>query len=252
MSAALTREIDCILCKTPFNPIIEPEDDEEGYPIVCSSPKCSNGVFINHRDPVRTAFRAVFGIRGEPLALALEEALADCPCGEWFHHDAGKRCPDCIKKIQAEKRDISSRETGQHLLWNPEALKKHEQKLIGYVLAKSANQETLNELVERFEACDISTEEYLERLDLLQNREGVLLGILKTWAMALGPQVAFRAAEELDLVEKFGTRILVTLASGLNISTGQSILVLLTKEAGNWDGTVEKELRTYLGKISGQ
>lgn len=251
MSTELTREIDCLLCHTPYLPIIQSDDEEDGYPIVCSSAKCANGVFMSNRDPVRTAFRAVFGIRGEPLALALEEALAECPCGDRFRHDAGKRCPECIRKIQSEKRDIPSGETGHHFLWNTEALKKHEQKFIGFVLDKSEDQETLNELVERFELAEISTEEYLERLDLLQNRDGVLLSILKTWAMALGPFV-FRAADDLDLVEQFGTRVLVTLASGLNVSTGQSVLALLTKEAANLDGNVEKELRTYLGKITGQ
>ena len=137
------------------------------------------------------------------------------------------------------------------MLWNREALFKHEQKLIEHVIRQTEEAESLNDLVERFESCEISSEEYLDRLDLLQNREGVLLSIIKTWAIALGPQMAFRAAADLDLVEQFGTRIIVTIASGLSLGTGQSILSLLSKEVANWDGDIEKELRTYLSKISG-
>ena len=118
-------------------------------------------------------------------------------------------------------------------------------------MEKTEEAETLNDLVELFESRQIGSEEYMERLDLLQNREGVLLSVLKTWAIALGPQMAFRAAADLDLVDQFGTRVLITIASGLSIGTGQSLLVLLSKEAGNWDGEIEKELRTYIGKIGG-
>ena len=249
MTGMLDREVDCILCQELFSPVIEPEEGEEGYSITCSSSKCSNGVFISCNDPVRTALRATFRIRGEALALALEEALADCPCGESFRHDAGKRCLNCVEKIQKQVRTPGP--TGQHLLWNREALFKHEQRFIGHVMEKTEEAETLNDLVELFESRQIGSEEYMERLDLLQNREGVLLSVLKTWAIALGPQMAFRAAADLDLVDQFGTRVLITIASGLSIGTGQSLLVLLSKEAGNWDGEIEKELRTYIGKIGG-
>ena len=251
MSSALAREIDCILCQEVFSPVIEPEDGEDGYAIDCSSSKCTNAVFIAQGDPVRTAFRAAFGIRGEALALAMEEVLADCPCGARFCHDSGKRCSECIQKIQSEKRGAHSSARGHHLLWKREALFKHEEKFIGYVFKQIEEKESLNDLVELFESREITSEEYLERLDLLQNREGVLLSVLKTWAIAMGPQMAFRAAADLDLVEQFGTRVLITIASGLSIGTGQSILALLSKEAGNWDGHIEKELRTYLSKISG-
>ena len=200
MPTALTREIDCILCEEPFTPVIEPEDGENGYAITCSSPKCSNSIFITSSDPVRTSFRGVYGIRGEPLALALEESLADCPCGSRFSHDAGKRCPECIQKIQFERRSRGTGSVAHHLLWSREAIAKHEQKLIGHVLSRTENNESLNDLVEKYESEEISSEEYLDQLDLLQNREAVLLSILKTWAISLGPENAFRVAEDLDLV----------------------------------------------------
>jgi hypothetical protein len=69
--------------------------------------------------------------------------------------------------------------------------------------------------------------------------------------MILGPDIAFRAAEEHELVEQYGTRILVSIADALEISAGKSALATLTTEMKNWDGSVERELNTFIAKIGG-
>jgi hypothetical protein len=63
--------------------------------------------------------------------------------------------------------------------------------------------------------------------------------------------MAFRAAEEHGLVEYFGTRILVSIAKGIEMSTGHPVLTTLTQEKTNWDGDVQQELSTFIAKIGG-
>jgi len=69
--------------------------------------------------------------------------------------------------------------------------------------------------------------------------------------MILGSEVVFRAAEEHELVERYGTRILVSIADALEISEGKAVLTTLTNEKKNWDGPVERELSTFIAKIGG-
>ena len=54
-----------------------------------------------------------------------------------------------------------------------------------------------------------------------------------------------------ELVERYGTRILVSIADALEISAGKAVLATLTNEMKNWDGTVERELNTFIAKIGG-
>ena len=69
--------------------------------------------------------------------------------------------------------------------------------------------------------------------------------------MILGSKVAFRAAEEHELLERYGTRILVSIADAMEISEGKSVLTTLSEEKENWDGPVERELNTFIAKIGG-
>jgi hypothetical protein len=63
--------------------------------------------------------------------------------------------------------------------------------------------------------------------------------------------MVFRAAEEHGLVDRYGSRILVSIASALEISEGKAVLATLTAEMKNWDGSVERELNTFIAKIGG-
>ncbi|MFQ5673828.1 MAG: hypothetical protein ACE5G9_12105 [Nitrospinales bacterium] len=252
MSAPISKEIQCVICKTSFAPVIQPNEGEEGYLIYCSSRDCANKIFMSFADPVRIGFREALGLSPAALALALQEALADCPCGHPFNHDAGKRCPPCIRKVGAEKKGGTSASPKRPSIWNVDALKKSESKFLDYILEKMRSKgATLQELVARFEAGEMEAEAYLEAIEDMQMRESAQLAVIKTWAMALGPETAFRAAEDLGLVERYGSRVLVTIAAGLKMSTGLSTIGILTREAENWDDPVQKEIKTYLNKIGG-
>ena len=91
----------------------------------------------------------------------------------------------------------------------------------------------------------------MEELDSLRFRESTQISVIQAWAMILGPDIAFRAAEEHELVERYGTRILVSIADALEISAGKSALATLTTEMKNWDSSVERELNTFIAKIGG-
>jgi len=253
MSTTLSKEIRCVICDTPFAPVIQPKEGDEGYLIYCSSRDCAHKIFMSFADPVRVSFREVLGLTPAALALAVQETLAHCPCGHAFSHDAGRRCPPCIRKIEGEKKGGPGGQPNSPSIWNVDELKKAENKFLNYILEKMhSKDETLQELVERFESGGLDAEAYLEAIETIQRRESVQLAVIKTWAMALGPDTAFRAAEELEMVERYGSRILVTIAAGLKISTGLSLIGILTREAENWDGLVQKEIKTYLNKIGGR
>ena len=106
-------------------------------------------------------------------------------------------------------------------------------------------------MIERFELGEIDAETYMEGLESLRFRESTQVSVIQAWAMILGPDLAFRAAEEHELVERYGTRILVSIADALEISAGKAVLATLTNEMKNWDGTVERELNTFIAKIGG-
>ena len=58
-------------------------------------------------------------------------------------------------------------------------------------------------------------------------------------------------AEEHGLIEKYGTRILVNIASALEMTTGQPVLTTLNGIMKQFDGEVQQELRTFIAKIGG-
>jgi hypothetical protein len=250
MAELFSKEIDCVLCRETFSPVIQPPDRESAYRIYCSV--CANWLSVSNSNPVKVTLREVLGIEGEPLALAFQTILSPCPCGGSFEHDAGKRCLSCIKKIERETRGQSKASEDFICPWNMEEFKKLESKVFSYILDKiDSKEESLTDLIEKFEAGEIDAETYMGSIEDLQFRESRQLAVIQTWSMMVGPEMVFRAAEEHGLVERYGTRILVKIAEGLSMSTGSAVLATLSKEKKNWDGDVEKELETFLKKIGG-
>ncbi len=251
MADTFSKETECLLCKESYSPVIEPEEGQSAYKLYCSS--CTNWHPISRADVVRATLKGVLELKGEALALALQSVLAPCPCGEPFNHDAGQRCPTCIDKIERENRRAGKKTADDfYCPWNIEELKKLEPKIIDYIAnAIAGKEETLTGLIEKYENGEIDAETYLEGIEDLQFRESRQISVIQTWAIILGHELAFRMAEEHGLVEKYGTRILVSIASGLEKSTGRPVLATLSKEKANWDGDVQKELKTFLAKIGG-
>jgi hypothetical protein len=247
------KEVQCTLCPETFEPVIEPEDDENSYLIYCSS--CAQCLSVTRSNPVRVAFRDVLGLKGEALALAFQSVLAPCSCSGEFNHDAGKRCPKCIYKIEREARKASKlneQEMNFSCPWNLEELKKSEGKFFEYIFHKvESKEENLQQLIEKYESGEIDAGDYIEALDSLRFRESTQVSVIQAWAMILGSGMAFRAAEEHGLVDRYGSRILVSIASAFEISEGKSVLATLSMEAKNWDGPVERELQTFMAKIGG-
>ncbi|MEE9258990.1 MAG: hypothetical protein V3U37_05570 [Nitrospinaceae bacterium] len=250
MTETITREIDCLLCKKPFSPVIKPLDGQNFYRVYCSS--CTHWVPIKNGEPVRVTLREVLGLKEEALALAVHTCLAKCSCGGEFSHDAGKRCPDCIEKIGRETRNSEKESDTFWCPWSFEELQKLETKVSAYILEKLASkEESLTGLIEKFESGQIGAEAYMEQLEELQFRESAQISVVQVWAMILGPDLIYRATEEHGLVDRYGTRILVNIARALETSTGKSVLATLASEAPNWDETVQKELKTFIAKIGG-
>jgi hypothetical protein len=251
MVEPISKEIQCVLCKETYSPVIEPAQDQTAYKLSCSS--CTQCYSIGRGEAVRATLRAVLSLKGEALALALETVLAPCSCGQNFSHDAGKRCPVCIKKIEREnKRSGNNPSEDFSCPWNLDELGKLEPKIIDFIREKmGSKQETLQSLIEKYESGEMDAETYIVGVEELQFRESTQICVIQTWAIILGPEMAFRAAEEHGLVEYFGTRILVSIAKGIEMSTGHPVLTTLTNEKANWGGDVQKELNTFLAKIGG-
>jgi hypothetical protein len=251
MVEPISKETQCVLCKESYSPVIEPEEDHFAYNLYCSS--CTTCYSISRAEAVRVTLREVLGVKGEALALALETVLAPCACGNQFSHDAGRRCPVCIKKVERENKRIGNKPNEDfYCPYNLDELGKLEPKLIEYIRNKmDSPEETLTSLIEKFESGEIDAETYLEGIESLQFRESSQVCVIQTWAILLGPEMAFRAAEEHGLVEYFGTRILISIAKGLEMSTGHPVLTTLAQEKANWDGDVQKELNTFIAKIGG-
>jgi len=249
MVDTFAKEIDCVLCQERFAPVIEPEEDKTSYDIYCTS--CVKWIRIGKSDPVRTSLRTILKLEGEPLALAIQNYLAACPCGEEFSHDAGKRCPACIRKIKNELHATPA--PGEfHCIWNIEKLKELEGKVFEYILDRlDSEEENLNQLIARFESGQLEPGAYMEAMEDIQIREATDVAVIKTWAMLAGPEMTFRAAEEHGLTIRYGTRILVSVATGLEMGYGISILTTLSKEEKNLDGPARKEIQTFLKKIAG-
>ncbi|MBT3184096.1 MAG: hypothetical protein HOG63_03585 [Nitrospina sp.] len=247
------KEVQCTLCPETFEPVIEPDEGESSYPIYCSS--CAQCLIVTRANPVRVAFREVLGLKSEALALAFQSALAPCSCGSEFSHDAGRRCSKCLYKIERETRLANNlKETGADFLcpWNMDELKKSEAKFFEYIFQKvESKEENLQQLIERFESGEMDAEAYMEGLDSLQFRESRQVSVIQAWAMILGSNMAFRAAEEHGLVDRYGSRILVSIATALEISEGKAVLTTLSTEMKNWEGPVERELNTFIAKTGG-
>jgi len=251
MEDTIAKEIDCVLCKAKYSPIIEPDEEETYYDVHCSS--CVKWVRITRGDSVRATIREVLVVKGEALSLAIETMLAPCPCGGEFRHDAGKRCHECIVKIKSQTKRADDRNSGDfHCIWDIAKIKELEPKIFGFIFQKLESKDnTLADWIRKFDSGDIDAETYMEAVEDLQFRDSRQLSVIKVWAMALGPEVAFHAAEENDLVEKYGTRILITLASGLEMGYGHSLLSTLSKVEKGLDGDAQKEIRMFIKKIAG-
>ena len=245
------KEVQCTLCPEIFEPVTEPKEEENSYLIYCSS--CVEYLLVGRTNPVRVAFREVLGLKGEALALAFQSVLAPCKCGGEFTHDSAQRCSKCLYKIERETRKSGIAAEPEFCCpWNLDELKKSEGKLFEYIFQKvESKEDSLKQLIEKYEAGEIDAETYIEELDSLRFRESSQVSVIQAWAMILGPEMAFRAAEEHDLVERYGTRILVSIADALEISAGKAVLITLTDEKKNWDGHVEQELNTFIAKIGG-
>ena len=244
-----TSTLDCVLCKSSYAPVTQPEEGQTFYAICCSS--CTTKVAVRSGDPVQVMFRDVLKLSGSSLTSALQGVLIDCPCGGTFTHDAGRRCPSCIEKIEKETKYATPRRAPS--IWNIDKLKQWEDKVFPCILEKLATREdTLAQLIEKFESGKIDTEAYMDGIDNIRRREFSQVCAIQAWAMMQGPELAFRAAEELDLTERYGSRILVSIASALEMSTGSSVTSTLSKEIDNWsDSPVQKELKMFLDKIAG-
>lgn len=246
----LPEEVGCVLCKTSFAPVIQPDEGRTYYAVCCSS--CTSKVPVKAGDPIRVVFRDVLGLKGSALALALEEVFITCPCGGAFSHTAGKRCPTCIKKIEDETKNPAHRNVPG--IWDAKKLSQWEAKVLPYIMEKlDTREETLAQLIEKFESGLIDTETYMNGVENIPRREFTQVCAIQAWAMMQGPELAFRAAEDLELVERYGTRILVSIATALEMSTGLSIFSTLNKEIENWeDPVVKNELKMFMAKTTGR
>ena len=131
-------------------------------------------------------------------------------------------------------------------------MQKLESKFFEYILCKTDQGEVnLNQLIEKFEAGEIDAEEYMEGVESLQSRESNQMAVVQAWAMTTDPDQVFATAEEHGLVERYGTTVLVSIASALESSTGRAVLATLNNEMNQFDEVVQKELKTYLAKIGG-
>ena len=121
-----------------------------------------------------------------------------------------------------------------------------------YILGNEDNEEVnLNQLIEKFEAGEMGDEEYMEAVESLQFRESNQVSVVQAWAMTMDPNDLFAAVEEYDMVERYGTRILVSIASALESSIGRPVLTTLNNELDQFDEITQKELKTFMRKIGG-
>ena len=207
---------------------------------------------VGRSNPLRIAICEVLGIRGEALALAVQTCLSICRCGSKFSHDAGGRCPTCIEKIERETKNEMVESKDFNNPWNQDEMQKLESKFFEYILGKTDHEEVnLNQLIEKFESGEIDAEEYMEGVESLQSRESNQVSVVQAWAMTMDPDQVFAVAEEHGLVERYGTSVLVSIASALESSTGRAVLATLNNEMDQFDEVVQKELKTYLAKIGG-
>ena len=126
-----------------------------------------------------------------------------------------------------------------------------EAKIFGYILDQMDSEtETLGQLVDRYESGQIDPGTYMEQLEELRFRESRDVSVIKSWAMLVGPEMAFEAAIDHALTERYGSRILVSIAYGLEMGYGVSVLTTLAKEEKNLEGPEKKEIAIFLKKIA--
>jgi len=251
MGEVLAKEFTCRLCQQPYSATGEPEEGKQGYAIYCT--ECTRSVLVTRADSVRVALREVLGLEGESLALAVETYLSACPCGARFARDGGKRCPPCIRKLKRDGANESTEPPVFHCVWDIGKMKEAvEGKFFSYILDRlDTEQESLNHLVDRYEAGEIDPGSYIDALEEIRFRDARDMAVIKSWAMLAGAEIAFRAAEENAFVERYGSQVLRSIATGLEIGYGSSVLATLAREAKNLDGVARHEIQTYLKKIGG-
>lgn len=250
MEKNVSKSVECSLCEASYHPVYEPAEGEGAYQIHCSS--CVKRIQIAKSDFVRVALKEVLDIKGEALALAVQTYLSNCPCGQPFSYDAGKRCPACIKKIKREIRTDDARPPDFYCIWNVKKLKDLEGRLFEYIINRMDSEElSMQQLIDSYEAGQIDPGAYMEGIENIQIRESKDIATIKTWSITVGPEMAFRAAEEHALIDRYGTRILVSMASAMESAFGTNILTTLTREEQNLDGHHKKEIQTFIKKIAG-
>lgn len=251
MAEANSREINCVLCKDTYAPVLGPEEGEKSYRIYCSS--CVNWVAVGRTNPLRLSLRIVLGLRDEALSLAIQTCLSPCSCGSRFSCDAGGRCQTCVEKIERETISPTSSNKDFTNPWDKGEMKKLQPKLLEYILGSEEDNENinLNQLIEKFEAGEMDAEEYMEAVESLQFRESNEVSVVQAWAMTMDPEELFSKVEDYDLVERYGSRIIVSIASALESSIGRPVLTTLNNEMDQFDQVTQQELRTFMRKIGG-
>jgi len=251
MAKTIDREINCVLCKDAYTPVLGPGEGEKSYRIYCSS--CVNWIAVGRANPLRLGLRIVLGLRDEALSLAIQTCLSSCSCGSNFSCDSGGRCQTCIGKIERETKSSSSTNKDFTSPWNSDEMKKLQPKFLEYILGSEEGAENLNlkQLIEKFEAGKMGAEEYMEAVESLQFRESNQVSVVQAWAMTMDPEELFAAVEDYDLVERYGSRIIVSIASALESSIGRPVLTTLNNEMDQFDQITQQELRTFMRKIGG-
>jgi hypothetical protein len=132
-------------------------------------------------------------------------------------------------------------------------MKKLQPKFLEYVLGGEEGNDKLNlkQLIEKFEAGEMGAEEYMESVESLQFRESNQVSVVQAWAMTMDPEELFSKVDDYDLVERYGSRIIVSIASALESSIGRPVLTTLNNEMDQFDQVTQQELRTFMRKIGG-
>jgi hypothetical protein len=132
-------------------------------------------------------------------------------------------------------------------------MKKLQPKFLEYILGSEEDNDKINlkQLIEKFEAGEMGAEEYMESVESLQFRESNQVSVIQAWAMTMDPEDLFSKVDDYDLVERYGSRIIVSIASALESSIGRPVLTTLNNEMEQFDQNTQQELRTFMRKIGG-
>ena len=132
-------------------------------------------------------------------------------------------------------------------------MKKLQSKFLEYILGGEEDNDKINlkQLIEKFEAGEMGAEEYMESVESLQFRESNQVSVVQAWAMTMDPEELFSKVDDYELVERYGSRIIVSIASALESSIGRPVLTTLNNEMEQFDQITQQELRTFMRKIGG-